>query len=452
MDGRRGGLKYSLQTKLSVWLSIVILTVAILAGAFSFASSFQEAIELQDAQLQQIAGLLNKRSSIVGNPLQIGTEQADPEENIAVRLLQAANSGAPEPNGPLSTLTNNLPDGLQTVSIKGQNWRVFVGAFDSTTRLVVGQLTVVRDEIARDSALRVVVPFLVLLPILILLVSLVTRSIFKPLKQLAHELDSRAEQDLREVDTNHLPSEIRPLVFAMNTLLSRVAHSVALQRRFVADASHELRSPLTALSLQAERLSGSDLPTQARNRLTVLRGGIQRAQKLLEQLLSLARVQEPALRQAEPISIQVALTAVLEDLIPLAHAKNIELSVSNEGDAKIIANPLELQLMFKNLVDNAIRYSPHAGRVDINVYADANRIVFQVDDIGPGIPEPERALVLDPFYRALGNDETGSGLGLSIVRTVAHRLDAKIQFGFANENTKRGLRAKIIFAAHKSAP
>ena len=451
MDGRQGGLKFSLQTKLSVWLSVAILSMAVAAGIFSFASGFREAIELQDAQLQQIASLFSKRSSMIGKPSQVQTDDVDHEESISVQLLHAVDSHSPPPNGPLSVLTNDLPYGLHTVSIKGQDWRVFVSAFDATTSFAVGQRVAGREEIAQDSAFRTVIPFLALLPTLLLLVNLVIRSIFKPLKRLAHKIDERAEQDLHEVDINHLPTEIRPLVVAMNKLLSRVAQSVALQRRFVADAAHELRSPLTALSLQAERLSGSDMSAQARDRLTTLRSGIQRAKKLVDQLLSLARAQEPSTRQAESSSIQLALTAVLEDLMPLADAKNIELSVSNEGDAKLVARSFELQMMIKNLVDNAICYTPIGGRVDISVYADENRLVFQVDDTGPGIAEAERARVFDPFYRSLANAQAGSGLGLSIVQTITDRLNAKIQLSFANEITRSGLRVKIIFAPRSGA-
>jgi len=234
-------------------------------------------------------------------------------------------------------------------------------------------------------------------------------------------------------------------VVAINRLLSRVAQSVAVQRRFVADAAHELRSPLTALSLQAERLEAADMSAQARERLASLRTGIQRTRSLLDQLLTLARAQESSHEQSGTVSVQHVFRQVLEELMPLAQAKHIDAGVVSSGDTNVIAREADLKTLVKNLVDNAIRYTPDGGQIDLSVRTNESKVILQVDDTGPGILEEERERVFDPFYHVLGNDEVGSGLGLSIVQTMADRIGASVHLGYSNEQTKSGLRVKVIF-------
>lgn len=446
MAGFQGEVRQSLQFRLSAWLSVIILVGALAASVFSFVSAFQEAIELQDDQLRQIVALMNRQhwpitrvSSLEDSP------DTDPESRIAVQLLQQSNTQAPELVGELPGLPLGLSDGIQTVTIEHLSWRVFIKTLDSGLRVAIGQQTAERDEIARDSALRTLMPFLILIPILLLLVSDLIRKMFRILKQMASELDQRPEQDLREISAIHLPSEISPFVVAINRLLWRVSQSAAAQRRFVADAAHELRSPLTVLSLQAERLAAAEMSAQARERLTALRDGIQRTRGLLDQLLNLARVQDLAHEQFEAVSVQLIFRQVLEDLMPMIEAKHIDVGVISVGDARVMAHESYLKTLVKNLVDNAIRYTPDGGRIDLSVRTSESGVILQVEDTGPGIPETERNRVFDPFYRVLGNDEVGSGLGLSIVRAITSHLGADISLGYSNQQTKSGLCVGVIF-------
>ena len=444
MDGFQGNIRQSLQFRLSAWLSLVILVVAVMGGVFSFVVAFQEAIELQDDQLRQMAALIVRQNLPVKRAAsQEDGRDADPEFHVVVQLLRQPNSQAPEPAGELPGLPVDLPDGIQTVTVRDLSWRVFVKTLGSGSRVAIAQRTAVRDEIASDSALRTLMPFLILIPILLLLVGDLIRKIFKPLKRMAADLDQRPEQDLREIPDTYLPSEIHPFVTAINRLLSRVTQSVAVQRRFVADAAHELRSPLTALSLQAERLEAADMSAQARERLASLRDGIQRTRGLLDQLLTLARVQDSSQGQSATVSVQHVFRQVLEDLMPLAEAKNIDLGVVSEMDAHVMAPEADLKTLIKNLVDNAIRYTPNDGQIDLSVRTSEISVILQVDDTGPGIPQEEHDRVFDPFYRVLGNDEVGSGLGLSIVQTIANRIGADIHLGYSNEQTKSGLSVKM---------
>ena len=452
MDGLQGKIRQSLQFRLSAWLSLVILVVATAAGVFSFVSAFQEAIELQDDQLRQMAALINRQHlPVTHTKSQENVPDFDPESRVVVQLLRQPDSQAPEPAGELPGLPVNLPDDIQTVTVHHLSWRLFVKTLDSGSRIAVGQRTAVRDETARDTALRTLMPFVILIPILLLLVGDLIRKMFKPLKKVASDLDQRSEQDLREITGTHLPSEIRPFVVAINRLLSRVAQSVAMQRRFVADAAHELRSPLTALSLQAERLEAADMSVEARERLVSLRNGIQRTRGLLDQLLTLARVQGTSHAQSETVSVQHVFRQVLEDLMPLAAAKNIDLGVIGEEDANVAAQEVDLKTLVKNLVGNAIRYTPDGGQIDLSVRTSESSVILQVDDTGPGIPAEERDRVFDPFYRVLGNDDMGSGLGLSIVQTIANRFGAKVGLGYSNMQTESGLCVTVTFPVTASA-
>ena len=275
MDGIEGKVGRSLQLRLSVWLCGVILLVAVAGGIFSFVSAFREANELQDDQLRQIAALVGHHAlPLPAAAAQKAEPVSDADSRVIVQPLPRP--GKPPDHAALA-LPSHLPDGVQTLAIDGETWRVFVKTLARGSQVAIAQQTAVRDEIASDSALHTITPFAVLVPVLLLVVGLLVKEMFLPVKMLASELDRRSHQDLGALRHPTLPSEIMPFVVAINRLLARVENAVALQRRFVANAAHELRSPLTALSLQAERLEATEMSDLARERLGTLRSGIQRA-------------------------------------------------------------------------------------------------------------------------------------------------------------------------------
>lgn len=451
MDGIKRRVKDSLQIRLSFWLSVAIMSVALIAGIFAFFSAFNEAHELQDDVLRQVATLFDRHHlPVPQNGDLVRKSDSDPESRVFVQLLSAplSRSVSRVKNSPLP-LPQNLRDGMQTISIGDETYRVFIRTLGSGQRLAVAQETAVRDEIARDSSLRTLMPFLILVPILLLVVSVIVRKIFKTVADLSIEIDQRGEQELHPIAPEPLPAEIRPFVEAINRLLGRVEQSMDAQRRFVADAAHELRSPLTALSLQAERLADSEMSATALERLNTLRQGIERGRTLLDQLLALARAQTSATMPSTTVSIQQVYRRVLEDLMPLAEVKGIDIGVVSDLDAHVLVNEVDLITLVKNLVDNAIRYTPEGGRVDLSVLTTNGVITLVVEDSGPGIPEAERERVFDPFYRVLGSDEIGSGLGLSIVQTISARVGAKVSLGFANDQSRSGLRVMVAFPLTK---
>ncbi len=452
MDGLKRRLNESVQLKLSFTLSLAILAVAIVAGVFSFFSAFVEAHERKDYLMRQVAQLIDRqRLSPAAPTTDTRLKDVDEESHVIVQRLGEANpnpSAADVDAGGALPLPTTLTDGLHTLEVGGETFRVLVKTTAAGERIAVAQESGFRNEIARDAALRTVMPFLILMPVLLLIVADLVRKMFRPIAALSKEIDDRAEQELHPIEDRHLPVEVRPFAVAINRLLARVGQSMESQRRFVADAAHELRSPLTAMSLQAERLADAEMSELARERLTVLRQGIERGRSLLDQLLTLAKAQSAINLPKAPVSVQSIYRRVLEDLMPLAEAKDIDIGVEGTQDAEVWASELDMITVVKNLVDNAIRYTPEGGRVDLSVKVSQGKAELHIQDNGPGIPLAERDRVFDPFYRTLGSEQIGSGLGLSIVQTIAHRIGAEIRLDFADEVQQAGLHVTVIVPMH----
>lgn len=446
MDGFKRRLKTSIQLRLSFWLALAICVVALLAGVFSFVSAFDDAHELQDDVLEQIAALFDQQHLPLAH---LGDKErehgSDEESRVIVQYLGNSQEDVLENSGIEAPLPFpiTLSDGMHTLQVADEDYRVLVKTMANGERIVVAQETDVRDEIARESALRTLMPFLILMPVLLLVLADLVRKIFHPITSLSTEIDKRNEQDLHPIEDENLPIEVRPFIIAINRLLGKVAISMETQRRFVADAAHELRSPLTALSLQAERLSQTEISEQATERLATLRQGIERGRHLLDQLLALAKAQSIRTSRPTLVSVQYIYRRVLEDLMPLAEAKNIDIGVDSETDAEIFIPEVDAITLIKNIVDNAICYTPEGGRIDLLCIATEQNVSLQIKDSGPGIPPAEYERVFDPFYRVLGNNVIGSGLGLSIVKTIADQIGAQVQLSFSNEELKSGLCVSI---------
>jgi len=451
MDGFKKRLSESVQLRLSVTLSLTILLVAVIASVFAFVSAFEETHEQQDKTLRQVAMLFDRQQMTLHYPQGTAIEGDDEESRVIIQYLGDGQhaTGTSDEALPLPFPTG-LADGLSRVEVAGEAFRVLVHSTARGERIAVAQESDARDKEARESAWRSLLPFLILFPVLLLVVSDLVRKLFRPIGILASEIDQRAEQELHPIDEQHLPTEVRPFVLAINRLLARVAQSMENQRRFVADAAHELRSPMTALSLQADRLAASDMAPMTRERFLPLSRGIERARKLIDQLLSLAAAQSAADRLQTTISVHRVYRQVLEDLLPLAERKEIDIGVETTRDVQVLFNELDLFTLVKNLVDNAIRYTPRGGRIDLSAAVTPGAVQLQIKDSGPGIAVEEQARVFDPFYRSLGTDETGSGLGLSIVKAIADRTGARVQLSFTDAVAQQGLCVTVWLQADQA--
>jgi two-component system OmpR family sensor kinase len=258
---------------------------------------------------------------------------------------------------------------------------------------------------------------------------------------LSAELNSRSPEDIRAISDQGLPTELLPFVSSTNTVLNRIAVVLEQQRRFVADAAHELRSPLTALTLQTKNLTLQEMSEEAHQRVEEFDRGLKRANDLVDQLLTMARAQLAEPQRIAQVSLEQTVKVVFEELIPFADTKKIRLSFTQPSTMSPVlsgATQTDWITLVRNLVDNAIRYSSAQGRVEVAVAADENQITIDVIDNGPGIAVQERERVFDSFYRVLGTEQSGSGLGLSIVKSIVTTVHGDISLAFSDPVAQTG--------------
>lgn len=424
----------SLQHRLSRWIAGITLLSGLVAGCASFFLAFREAQELQDDQLRQVALLVGRSGKAPRDwaGTSGGVDDTDPDARIIVTT-----PGETAPNPRLPVVPAAVPGGFQTVDSNGTAWRLFVHTLPSGKRIATGQMTAVRNEIARDSGLRTMIPIMLLMPALALLASWVIRRALAPVMALSGQLDRRDDSNLTAIPATDVPTEIQPFVGAINGLMQRLSVALVQQRRFIADAAHELRSPLTALMVQAENLEQSSASAEGRSRIQLLKAGLERAGKLLEQLLNLARCQTASVPACD-VRFDDLLRQVVEEHMPLALAKGIDFGCKRFEPVCLRALPEDLTMLARNAVDNALRYTPRGGTVDVSLYQENGQAVFLVEDTGPGIPPDEKERIFEPFYRIMGSGETGSGLGLAIARSIADRLGGSVELG--NRTDMRGAR------------
>lgn len=402
----------SLQWRLAFWLTLFISLTAAVGGIAAFVLAYEDAHEWQDEQLKQVAGLVVQARAWPLEEQSLRVKDIDSDVRVSVERLPA---GVGYRQGFIS-----LSDGKHGL-------RAYRQPLPDGSWLQVSQRTELRDEFAWSAGEITLVPVLVTIPLLVLVVILVVRSTFAPVRALAHQLDHERSDRPAPVPEAGVPREIAPFVAATNRLLERVAETLARQRRFVADAAHELRTPVAALSLQVENLAQSEMPPATRARLASLQQGLGRTRALLEQLLSLARMQSDERPQATPVDVDEVVREVLRDLYPQAEAKHIDLGVDQLESLRLMGSAFELAALVRNAVANAIHYTPAGGRVDLRVHQVGGEAWIDVIDNGPGIPVSERERVFEAFHRAASADQPGSGLGLAIVASIAQRLGGKVE-------------------------
>lgn len=407
----------SLQRHLSLMLGAAILLSGLVATLASFILAYAEAKEFQDDMLRQIAVLTARGSA---EPAQTGTGDSvinDPESRVLIVRLPEN----PRPHW----VPDSLPAGFHTLQTRGEELRVFVHAGSPAQRTIVAQPTDARDEIAVNSALRTLIPLLLLFPLLTWLIVRIVRREFAPIAQLSSSLDAQAADRPSPIEHESVPKEIAPFVQAINRLLARVNHLMSQQRRFIADAAHELRSPLTALSVQAENLRQAGSMEAMEERIVPLQAGIERARQLSEQLLSLAKSQAGE-RTESDVDVSALARELIAEFLPAARIKGIDLGLEESTRLSLRASPASLRLILGNALDNAVKYTPAGGEITLRLIRDEDTVNIEVVDNGPGIPPAERERAFDTFYRLPGTAGTGSGLGLAIAREAAARLDGEV--------------------------
>ena len=439
----------SLRARLLGGLLGGVVLVGAVGGWIVYRNALAEADAFFDYHLRQTALILRDQPVEYLLSQQIAPNDAAYDFVVQVWSLDGVRVYLSRPHAVLPDVTTL---GYATVNTREGRWRVY--GVQAVSRVIqVAQPMSVRERQAVQLALHTLEPFALLLPVLALLIWLAVGQALKPLERLTGLVKARRVGALEPLPDAALPSEVQPLVGALNELLGRLNAALERERAFMADAAHELRTPLTALHLQMDMLARASGETERGAAMEQLSAGVQRAIRLVEQMLAMAREEPRTQARHVPVDLETLGREVVAELIPLADARRIDLGLSQSRSLTVPGDPEALRTLLRNLIDNAVRYTDEGGRVDVTVEdggsATAPRAQLTVTDSGPGIPPEERARVFDRFYRRAGTTPPGSGLGLSIVKAIADAHGAVLTLTSGAEG--RGLRVIVTFPAAADA-
>ena len=446
----------SIRKRLLIWLFSALLLAATSAGIAIYMQTLAGVDEVQDYALRQIA--YSMRHSNKFSPPAMEEDRDEGRERHEHETALSDNDNLDfigqiwNSRGKLYLASN--PDtilprfdkrGIETIHWKQRDWRIF-GLSEKGEFIQVAQPLGIRTHIAADIAARALIPIVALVPVLGILIWLGVSYGLSPLQRVTSAIGKRHADAMRPLPEQEQPREIRSLVAALNGLLKRLYDSFEVQKRFVADAAHQLRTPLTALHLQAEMMSRARNESEKAEAFSNLQSGIVRTSRLVEQLLTLVR-QQPEVRREDFVKVDLDAIAreVIGEISPLAEAAEIDLGLDSAGNAPVRGSREALTILLTNLIDNAIRYSPDGSRIDVRIGSANAQTILEVEDDGPGIPQEEMGRVFDRFYRGLGVNATGSGLGLAIVRNIVDAHEAKIDLSQGKQG--KGLLVRIAFPA-----
>jgi len=310
-----------------------------------------------------------------------------------------------------------------------ERWRIYLTRPNRTgQQFIVAQQHSISTEFAGSSAWSTAAPLLLLFLIAPVLVTLIVRHNFKPVNALASNVKTSDSLTLDFGDRSRIPEELLPFVEAIDTLLEKNDAFNQRQRRFIADAAHELRTPITALSLQLENIDSAHTAEQRNERQALLAHSLQRLQRLVGQLLDLARIQANQSPETSVVSLDALVREHLTDFVQLAEQKQIELGVDRLESVAVADTNHQLQHVIGNALSNAIKFAPDGGSVALDVYRDGQHAVFCVTDNGPGVPEDQLARLHEPFFRTADTASgLGAGLGLAICHEIAERLGGQLR-------------------------
>jgi len=402
-----------LSTRLSITLALTLMLILVIATIAAAISAYFEARDSQDETLLSVGYL-------------VGTDQVsvqynsraykDNEIDDGVRVWELGNN-----HNAGFKIKPSINDGFHTMNARGSIWRVLVVGNDATEqRFAVVQKLSVSTELAFKSAFNTALPLLGLLLLVPILIYFIVRHSFKPLRSLRKRIDQSDSLQPQALSDQSIPFEVEPFVNSIENLLEKNHQYNQQQRRFIADAAHELRTPITALSLEIENLEQArDEPTR-QQRQSQLAGSVDRLQRLISQLLDLARSQSSGQEPAQAVSLNDLVRDQLSQLFMLAENKNISISVNRNEPVALLGAKSQLRHLVQNALSNAIKFTPDNGNIDIDIYSEKNHGVLCVRDDGPGVKNSDLPRLSEPFFRS---DEhatgTGAGLGLAICQEIA---------------------------------
>ena len=434
----------SLRNRLLAGLVGAVVLVGALGAWLSYRIARAEADAFFDAQLRETAMLLRDEVQVLPGGARL--PRAVPEYDFIVQVWsrEGVRVYLSRPHAVVPGLTG---PGLTTIRTTAGRWRVY-GVETNLGVIQVAQPMDVRERRAARIALRSLAPFAVLVPTLSILIAWIVARTVRPVRGFADALRRRRPDDDRPVPVDGLPDEVRPVAVALNELLARLRAALDRERAFLADAAHELRTPLTALDLQAQAVAAASEDGREAA-LADLRSGVARVARLVGQLLAFAREQHGATATAAPLDLDELVRRTVAEFVPLAEAAGIDLGIESAEAVRVAGDEDALRRLLGNLLDNAVRYTPAGGRVDVAVGREAgtpSRALVTVTDTGPGIPPEERERVFARFHRIPGTAATGSGLGLALARSIAGRHGGEIvlQDGPGGRGLRALLRLPVI--------
>ena len=435
-------------------LLLAVLTLVLLAWASAAALTWHEAEDevgdLLDAHLAQTAALLRLQALDPQNPLGEDPLSEAPQldkhqTRVVFQLWREDQLLTRSKNAPNAPLTDRQKRGFADSRVDGKTWRVFVApGNESDTRMLVGERQSARQDIVMASVTSMLKPLAWALPLLALGIWWVVRGSVRPLRQLGRDVATRQPQSLAPLETKGVPPEVLPLVAALNALFERMAELLTAERQFTADAAHELRTPIAGIRMQAQVAQGATQDAERAAALDATVRGCDRATRLVEQLLQLARLDAESNGAASASTdLTEVARAVVHDLQPLAQARAQQVELDLTGPTPVpLPEPLA-RVLLRNLLDNALRYSPEGGRVTVGVYRVGTAVAWRVEDSGPGLEPAEMARLGERFFRVLGTGQSGSGLGWSIVQRIARLHGLRVQVD--RSPALGGLRVRITW-------
>ena len=430
----------SIRYSLLLWLTLGMLIAISIAGLSIYWLAREEINELFDYQLKQVALSIQVQNDVIT----LETPDKELEEDNVIQVWDAQSKLIYNPKPARALPRYNLA-GLQTVYHQNKAWRIFV-LQRNAQHVQVAQPLEERNELAASVAARLLLPFLLLIPLLAGLIWVVVGRSLRPLQAVASAIAKRHTDAMQPIDEIDLPLEIQPIVVALNQLLQRLNQAMQTQRTFIADAAHELRTPLAALKLQLQLTERANKDKLLESGFSKLNDRLNRCVNLVGQLLNLARSEVQGIfTPIEWVDLSELAQNAVQDFMPFAGVNKSELILDASPDAMILGQQENLRILISNLIDNAIRYTPNFGQIIVTVKTKANQVVLCVADNGHGIPADERERVLTRFYRREGMQETGSGLGLAIVHNITRVHHAKL--ALSDNLMGAGLVVTVTFPA-----
>jgi len=423
----------SIRKNLLTWLLTGLAIASLGTGIATYLKTQEEVGEMLDYELRQIAYSMQHSTSFIPSQLENLGDSSTDDNDFVVQVWDKSGSLLYS-SQPSVKLPQTSAQGFSIITRYDGDWRVF-SLISGGHIIQAAQTEVDRWETAANLSLRMLIPLAVLVPSLALLAWIAVKKSLAPLARVTAEVEQRNAFAMAPIDSHAVPEEILPLLIALNRLLSRLGESLVSQRRFVADAAHELRTPLTALSLQAQLVEQAEDSTERNVTVKNLRQGITRASHVVSQLLTLARQDPDAPRPFALLDLAALARQVVGELAPLADFRRIDLGINAIQSELVNGDEEALRILIGNLVDNAIRYTPQGGKVDVTLSNDNSYLLLKVKDTGLGIPIDDRQRIFERFYRISGNEAPGSGLGLAIVQQIVKRHDAIIEITTGEDRT-----------------